>query len=788
VTDPGPALDLSLLAERAGDPMMVHREGRCIWANAATATLAGVAAPVELIGRRILDFVDEPDRERVAGLMERAYRTGRSNPPFPATLRRADGRTVPVEVVASALDGARFLVVFHDLTERQQAQAAQFVAEQRLRAFFDESAYGMGLARDGRYLLVNPAFARMFGYERPGEITGLPLLDLFAPAERTRIVELGRRRAAGEPIPANYHSRGLRRDGTEFDAELQAFGFREEGAFVTAAIVRDVTDQLAADARLRQSEQRYRELFDLVPVSLWEVDLSVVRTALARLRESGTDLRGQLEQRPELVGELTRAFKVISINRTGFSQVGARSSEELLGALPGLFDADTFPRYRELGLQLIEGKRSGYAEGWSATVTGERRWIATTASVLPGHEQDWKRILFASVDLTDRRRAEEERAALQERLLQAEKLEAVGRLAGGVAHDFNNILSGILGYAELSAMELEPGSDLHEHQQRIREAALRARDLVRQILSFSRRDRSDRRLVDAATVVNEALALMRAGIPSTATLSSRVDPSAGSILADPTQLHQVVLNLCANARDAIGTYGRIEVSVEAVSAGPGDPDLPPGPWVRLRVRDDGVGMDDATRARIFEPFMTTKGPQGGHGLGLAVVHGIVTGAGGRIRIESAPGKGTTFDVYFPRREAEPEPAKAPRAAAAPHGEKILLVDDEPSVLAAHRRLLEGLGYRVETARNGEEALRLYETAPDSFALVFSDQAMPRMAGDDLARAVLALRPTARIVLCTGYSERLDVAGARELGVRALLEKPIDRETLAATLARILAEP
>jgi signal transduction histidine kinase len=482
-----------------------------------------------------------------------------------------------------------------------------------------------------------------------------------------------------------------------------------------------------------------------------------------------------------------RTFRVIAVNAAGLALVGARSLEELLQNRERIYPTESYDRYREMALQLSEGRTTVHFEGWIGTVAGDRRWIETAATLVPGHEADWSRLIFASIDVTERRRAEEERAGLQERLRQAEKLEAVGRLAGGVAHDFNNILSGILGYAELSALELEPGSDLHEHQQRIREAALRARDLVRQILTFSRRDRASRRAVDVAMMVREALGLMRTGIPATATLDVRVDPASGSTLADPTQLHQIVLNLCANARDAIGTYGRIEVSADPVELDGSVAGLQAGPYIRLRVRDDGVGMDDATRARLFEPFMTTKGPFGGHGLGLAVVHGIVASVGGAIHVESSPGRGSTFDVYLPRVAAE-EPVERPVASkAAGSGERILVVDDEPMIRNTQKRILEGLGYQVELACDGQEALERFRAAPHAFALVLTDQTMPRLSGVDLARAVLALRADARVILCTGYSDKVDEETAQRMGLCALLAKPFDRESLSTEVQRALGK-
>lgn len=247
----------------------------------------------------------------------------------------------------------------------------------------------------------------------------------------------------------------------------------------------------------------------------------------------------------------------------------------------------------------------------------------------------------------------------------------------------------------------------------------------------------------------------------------------------------MVLNLASNARDAVSSYGRIEIAVEPLRLGGEIPGLPAGRYVRLRVRDDGAGMDEATQARLFEPYMTTKGRSGGHGLGLAVVHAIVAAAGGAIQVESAPGRGSTFDVYLPRSEFSAAGEPAPTHQAEGKGERILVVDDEPLVRNAHRRLLESLGYAVEVAADGEEALARFREAPESFDLVLTDQSMPRLEGVDLARALLELRPELPVILCTGYSDDVDETSARRLGLRSLLTKPIDRATMGATLRAAL---
>jgi signal transduction histidine kinase/CheY-like chemotaxis protein len=550
-----------------------------------------------------------------------------------------------------------------------------------------------------------------------------------------------------------------------------------DGVILVAA--RDVTARLAA-------ERRYRDLFDRMPVGVWVEDLSEVKRIVdATGCRSGEELRAHLVAHPETIGACAAAARVLEVNASAVATAGARDAAELLANLDKLYVDESAMDLADVLVQLYD-HRGFTAEGWNGTLGGGRRWIAYRGELFAGHERDWSRALVITEDRTDHRRLHEDRAALRERLLEAEKLEAVGRLAGGVAHDFNNILAAVLGFAEASLGEVPPDSAVHEAQEHIREAALRARDLVKQILTVGRRDRPEPRAVDVASVVTEAASLARAGIPSTVELRVAVDPAAGVVLADPTQLHQIVLNLVSNARDAVGARGRIEVSLAPVDVADGPPGILPGRWVRLRVQDDGVGMEEADRARIFEPYHTTKGRSGGHGLGLAVVHGIVSAARGVILVESSPGRGSTFDVWLPRGEG---PAPAPAARPARHagrGERILVVDDDPLVRAVHGRLLKALGYEVVEAPDGVAALELLRADARGFDLVLTDETMPRLSGADLARAILAERPEARIVLCSGYADALDEAQARMIGLKGLLAKPVERDALAEAVRAALA--
>ncbi len=669
---------------------------------------------------------------------------------------------------------------------------ARLQSEVRFRAFFEAATEAMGVSLRGLHLLANPAYARLFGFERPEELIGSPILDLIAPSDRERVAEAVRRRSAGAGAPDRYDVRARRRDGSEFLMEVRASTYLSESEVHTVVVLRDVTEARAYATRLEERERHFRELFDQVPVGVWVEDLSGAKAIIDALRARGVaDLGAHFLEHPEDVAACAQAVKILEVNATACQTVGARDQAELLANLHRVFLPETLGDFAKELLQLAEGRTETLAEGWNGTLQGGRRWVVARGVLAAGHEADWSRVVLTIVDVTERRRAREERARLEERLRHAEKLEALGRLAGGVAHDFNNILVPILGFAELALEESQAGSPLHESQLQIREAAQRARDLVSQILAFSRRDQPEPRPIDAAGVVTKALALARKGIPAPIEFVTRVEAGTGSVLSDATQLHQIVLNLCSNARDAVGSMGRVEVTLAPVEVDDGLPGVPAGRYVLLRVSDDGVGMDEATQARLFEPYMTTKGGTGGHGLGLAVVHGIVTSAGGAIRVESAPRRGSTFEVYLPRLQTQGAAAVAAAASGSSvkrGTERILIVDDEPLVRSTHRRVLQSLGYTVTEAPDALSALELLRREPGGFDLVLTDQSMPILSGADFARQLLAEQPGARVILCSGYSDAIDEPRALALGIRALLVKPVDRIGLAAALRRAFAEP
>jgi signal transduction histidine kinase/ActR/RegA family two-component response regulator len=389
------------------------------------------------------------------------------------------------------------------------------------------------------------------------------------------------------------------------------------------------------------------------------------------------------------------------------------------------------------------------------------------------------------------RQTEEEKHKLESQLRQAQKMEAIGTLAGGIAHDFNNILSIIFGYNQLAMVEEDP-ENRRRHLEELNKGAERAKELVAQILTFSRKAEQQMQPLQASLVVKEALKMLRASIPTTIEIRPHI-VSEALVLADPTQIHQVVMNLCTNAYHAMReTGGILAVSLEEVRiAGEeyGYAGLAPGNYLKLEVSDTGCGIDAKTQEKIFEPYFTTKKPGEGTGLGLAVVHGIVKSHHGHITVYSEPGKGTSFHVYLPLTEqiAVALPEKAAPKELQGKGERVLFVDDEKQIREVVAAILTRNGYQVTPCADGAQALAEFEKGPERFELVITDMTMPSMTGAELTQKILALRPQTPIILCTGQSEFINREKALAMGIRAYLHKPVLMEALLGAVRKALEQ-
>ena len=392
--------------------------------------------------------------------------------------------------------------------------------------------------------------------------------------------------------------------------------------------------------------------------------------------------------------------------------------------------------------------------------------------------------LQIATDITDLKKMETQ-------LTQAQKMESIGTLAGGIAHDFNNILFPIVGHTEMLMDDLsEENSSIRESLNQIYTGALRARDLVKQILAFAREEKDELKLMKMQPIVKEAMKLIRSSIPTTISITQHLNPDCGPVTADPTQIHQIVMNLVTNAYHAMEENGgELKVNLKEIELGRGDlidPDMSPGLYACLTIADTGAGMDKEVMNRIFDPFFTTKEKGKGTGMGLAVVHGIVKRMSGEIQVYSEPGKGTQFHIYLPLAESVKKQQVTKVEAPIQGGtEHILLVDDEEAILKMEKQALERLGYQVTSLTSSLEALEAFRAAPGKFDMVITDMAMPNMSGDKLSIELTKIRPDIPVLLCTGFSETMTEERIKSLGIRGLLLKPIIIRDLAKKMREVL---
>ncbi len=397
-----------------------------------------------------------------------------------------------------------------------------------------------------------------------------------------------------------------------------------------------------------------------------------------------------------------------------------------------------------------------------------------------------KAILEKKVEERTQALAESER-----QMQQVLKLQSIGTLAGGIAHDFNNILFPIIGYTELAMDDIPAESPARKSLEEVLKAASRAKELIQQILIFSRRNGSERKPIRVPIIIREALKLLRASIPTTIDIIADLEENCSLIMGNPTQVHQVVVNLCTNAYQAMHeSGGEIHVRLSEESIGYEEMvqriGIKMGPHLHLVVEDNGLGMDATVLERIFEPYYTTKEPGKGTGLGLSVIHGIVKNHGGFITVESRPGQGSSFHVYLPTiDEMEQAIEVENRVAETGSGERILLVDDEEPIVAMEKQMLEKLGYQVTACASSSEAWTVFSARPDQFDLMITDMTMPHMAGDWLSEKILDIRPNLPVILCTGHSDMIDENKAAALGIRKFVMKPVEKNELARAIRSAL---
>jgi len=520
-----------------------------------------------------------------------------------------------------------------------------------------------------------------------------------------------------------------------------------------------------AEKELRESEERFRFLAEKMADIIWTVNLNFQTTYVSPSIEKILGFTPEERKRQTLEEMITP---------DSLEKVQRMFLEEFRRDEAGNDDPD-----RSVTVEVEYYRKDG------STV-----WLENKVKAMRDGSGRIEGIYGVSRDITDRKTAEKEKIKLQSQLQQVQKMESIGTLAGGIAHDFNNILGIIVGNTELAMDDIPEWHSARRNLKEILTSSIRARDIVKQILAFSRQSPQEKKPVRIIPIIKESLKLLRSSIPATIRIHQSISSDSDTVLADPVQINQVLINLCINAVHAMGDKGGVlEVGLEDVELDSGDAiqyhDLPSGKYVRLTVSDTGHGIESILLKRIFDPYFTTKGVGKGSGMGLSVVHGIVKSHGGCVAVNSEPGKGTVFNVLFPCVEDKPEP-EVEISIEIPRGKgKILFVDDEKAIIDIMQPMIERLGYEVSVRTSSIEGLEAFRANPNRFDLVITDFTMPNMTGMELAKELFQLRSDIPVILCTGYSEHINEDKAKRSGIRAFVVKPVVLSEIASTIRKVL---
>ena len=643
----------------------------------------------------------------------------------------------------------------NEIRERQKAQSALEKSEARLRAIFLA-------AEDISFILINiselpvriiefsPGAELLFGYRRD-EILNESIDKLHAPEDMQKLSEIFAR---------------LRQGKRGFDGETM--------------LIRSTGDSFPAFVSYTPIQSSFNG-----PVALGvAVDITARRDAQEKLRESEEKFRSLFNDALDMIHIINPSGNIVDANPIELQSLGYTREEFIGKPLSDIIHPDYKEHSQNALGQVLRGSTVKNHE--TALITKSADHIDVEVNAVPLIEDG--EVIYARAIIRDIT----ERKTLENRLRQAQKMEAIGTLSGGIAHDFNNILAPILGFAEMALESIPAGSQPANDIREVVKAAIRAKELVKQILSFSRQTEHELQPLRIQLVIKEALKLLRATIPATIEIRQDIKMECNPILADPTQIHQLIMNLCTNAYHAMReTGGVLGVSLTPIELDSEDLhtkiNLHPGKYVQLEVSDTGHGMTQSVKERIFEPYFTTKGKGEGTGLGLSVVHAIIKSLNGDITVYSELGKGTSFRVYFPaiEQEAKKLTDKETNGPLPTGHERIMVVDDDEIIVQMEQQMLRSLGYEVTAFTDSEQSLKSLQSRPNDFDLIITDMTMPGITGDILAKQVLKIRPDLPIILCTGFSELITEDKAKAIGIKEFIMKPIIKRTFAETVRKVL---
>ena len=720
-----------------------------IQANKATIDTLGLPSD-QIIGKKCFELVHGTSEPIDNCPVRRIERTrGRETETVQIGERWMKVTADPVFGEDGCLQGVVHIMA--DITERKQQDEALRQNEETLRSIFKAAPIGIGMVCNRIITQANQRLCEMVGRTRE-ELVDQNARILYPSDADYEYVGKAKYDQIQENGTGTVETRWQHTSGEIRDILLSSTPINpkdwSEGITFTAL---DITDRKQSEQRLNTAHNMFLTVLDGIDATIYVADMETYEILFMNkhiIETFGKDRTG------EICWEVFR-------NESGPCQICSNDK---------LIDENGNPT----GLYTWQGQNP---------VT--KRWYMNNDRAIQWIDGRLVRIQIAT-DITGMKK-------MEEGLRQAQKMESIGNLAGGIAHDFNNILFPIIGMSELLLQDLKPGSLKHQNVQQILQAGKRGRDLIKQILAFSRQSEQRMIPVRIQQIMKEVINLSRSSIPADIEIEHDIQSNCGLVMADPTQIHQLTMNLITNAYHAVEPNGgRIMVQLKEVKLEPdaiGGSSLEPGSYARLTVSDTGCGIDEVMKNRIFEPYFTTKEKSKGTGLGLSVVYGIAKEHGGDITVQSELNQYTTFDVYLPLLSDGVEQLRpAKEMAVVPKGnERILLVDDEEPIAQLEKQMLERYGYQVEARFSSLDALEAFKAKPDSFDLIVTDMTMPNMTGAKLAREVFSIRPTIPIILCTGFSARIDQQKARAMGIKGFLLKPVAGIQMAKMVRDVLDE-
>ncbi len=762
--------------------------GRYTYCSENVVTILGYSSK-EVIGKTPFDFMVPHEAERIKELFFKVLEVKGLIKDLENWNTTKDGKQVclltnGVPIIGEKDELIGYRGVDSDITIRKQTMEKLIKSEEKFRSAFFTSPDAINLNRieDGMYLEINEGFTKIMGYTRE-DITGKSSLELNIwndPRDRERLVSGLKKYGVVENLEAEFRGK----DGQIRTGLMSARIITIKNETIILSITRDITEikqnerdtQTLVETTVGKTGQ---ELFDGVVTKLCDW-LRCECAIISEITQDGTATVLSMVLDGKFITEFSYPLKGSPCDETARKGLCVYP-ENVRKSFPNSLDLIQIGAEGYIGTAL-RGK-DDVMIGILCCISREKLEIKKNTPIIMN-------IIGSRVSSEIVRiQAEREKAKLETKIQQSQKMEAIGTLAGGIAHDFNNILFPILGHTEMLLEDTPEDSPIRNSLNEIYAGSLRARDLAHQILSFSRQEKTGQKLMKVQPIIKEALKLIRSTIPATISINQNLESNCGAVKTDPTQIHQIVMNLATNAYHAMEeTGGELKVTLKETELSSDDlinPDMAPGLYACLSVSDTGMGIKKDVVNRIFEPFFTTKEKGKGTGMGLSVVHGIVKSMNGGIQVFSKPGQGTEFHVYLPVFKTDFEKQVAQTKELVVGGsERILLVDDESSIIEMEKQVLDRLGYKVTSRISSMEALEVFRADPGQYDLVITDMSMPKLSGDKLAIELIKIRPDIPVLLCTGFSENMTDEKVKSLGIKGLLMKPIVIKDLAKKIREV----